>query len=252
MVGCKAMGGGVRQLEWYMQMRTPLDLPPYIMVAGAQALWEPRCFRLLLLDNALELFSFFPAYLLHEALKDVFPLGWDESSSKITNLISVLTSGIFSGAVALFILHPLNAFRARCFLAAFDPSVSLLPRGDVLKLYRGLSMSLLTMALYRSAYVGIFSLIRRVIHEDTQPYTAHVLAAGLAGMISYPFDVVATHQMATGWRLTETVSVIVSKGGRLGLFAGLMVHVVLSPVKGMGAAGTIVGLEMMREAWVVQ
>lgn len=172
--------------------------------------------------NLANVIRYFPTQALNFAFKDkykqVFLGGVDKNTQFWRYFMGNLASGGAAGATSLCFVYPLDFARTR--LAAdvgkgaqnreFSGLVNCLGKifksDGALGLYRGFSVSVQGIIIYRAAYFGFYDTTKGMLKTDPKhtPLVVSWMIAQtvtvISGIISYPFDTVRRRMMMQSGR----------------------------------------------------
>lgn len=172
--------------------------------------------------NLANVIRYFPTQALNFAFKDkykqVFLGGVDKRTQFWRYFLGNLASGGAAGATSLCFVYPLDFARTR--LAAdvgkgpqnreFSGLVNCLGKifksDGLLGLYRGFSVSVQGIIIYRAAYFGFYDTTKGMLKTDPKntPLVVSWMIAQtvtvISGIISYPFDTVRRRMMMQSGR----------------------------------------------------
>ncbi|XP_035222797.1 ADP/ATP translocase 1-like [Stegodyphus dumicola] len=172
--------------------------------------------------NLANVIRYFPTQALNFAFKDkykqIFLGGVDKRTQFWRYFLGNLASGGAAGATSLCFVYPLDFARTR--LAAdvgkgaanreFSGLVNCLAKifktDGLLGLYRGFSVSVQGIIIYRAAYFGFYDTTKGMLKTDpknTPIIVSWVIAqcvTMVSGIISYPFDTVRRRMMMQSGR----------------------------------------------------
>jgi len=171
--------------------------------------------------NLANVIRYFPTQALNFAFKDkykqVFLGGVDKKTQFWRYFAGNLASGGAAGATSLCFVYPLDFARTRLgadvgkgpgqreFNGLIDCLKKITKSDGVIGLYRGFSVSVQGIIIYRAAYFGFFDTAKGMLPD---PKNTHILISWaiaqvvttVAGIISYPFDTVRRRMMMQSGR----------------------------------------------------
>jgi len=222
--------------------------------------------------NLANVIRYFPTQALNFAFKDkykmVFLGGVDKKTQFWRYFLGNLASGGAAGATSLCFVYPLDFARTR--LAAdvgkaanreFNGLINCLGKifksDGLLGLYRGFSVSVQGIIIYRAAYFGLYDTGKGMLSTDAK-HTPLVVSWMIAqsvtvvsGIISYPFDTVRRRMMMQSGRAKQNMLykntldcwIKIGKGeGARAFFKGALSNI----IRGTGGAFVLVLYDEIR------
>ncbi|XP_029055401.1 ADP,ATP carrier protein-like isoform X2 [Osmia bicornis bicornis] len=169
--------------------------------------------------NLANVIRYFPTQALNFAFKDKFKTLFLEGVPKDAfwkQFAGNLASGGAAGATSLLFVYPLDFARTRLaadigkadkreFKGLGDCLVKVFKTDGLFGLYRGFSVSVQGIIIYRAAYFGFYDTTRGLLPDpkNTPLYINFLIAQVVtttAGIISYPFDTVRRRMMMQSGR----------------------------------------------------
>ncbi|XP_054724826.1 ADP/ATP translocase 3-like [Uloborus diversus] len=172
--------------------------------------------------NLANVIRYFPTQALNFAFKDkykqVFLGGVDKRTQFWRYFLGNLASGGAAGATSLCFVYPLDFARTRLaadvgkgaqnrqFNGLVDCLVKIFKTDGLLGLYRGFSVSVQGIIIYRAAYFGFYDTSKGMLKTDAKhtPLVVSWMIAQtvtvISGIISYPFDTVRRRMMMQSGR----------------------------------------------------
>jgi solute carrier family 25 (adenine nucleotide translocator) protein 4/5/6/31 len=171
--------------------------------------------------NLANVIRYFPTQALNFAFKDkykqVFLGGVDKKTQFWRYFAGNLASGGAAGATSLCFVYPLDFARTRLgadvgraagtreFTGLADCLKKIFKSDGLMGLYRGFSVSVQGIIIYRAAYFGFFDTAKGMLPD---PKNTHILISWaiaqcvttVSGIISYPFDTVRRRMMMQSGR----------------------------------------------------
>lgn len=176
--------------------------------------------------NFANVIRYFPTQALNFAFKDkykqVFLGGVDKHTQFWRYFMGNLASGGAAGATSLCFVYPLDFARTRLaadigkagqreFKGLGDCLSKIFKSDGIGGLYKGFSVSVQGIIIYRAAYFGFYDTARGMLPDpkNTPLYISWAIAqvvTTVAGIVSYPFDTVRRRMMMqSGRKATEVI-----------------------------------------------
>lgn len=174
--------------------------------------------------NLANVIRYFPTQALNFAFKDkykqVFLGGVDKRKQFWRYFLGNLASGGAAGATSLCFVYPLDFARTRLaadigkagagreFSGLGNCLAKIFKHDGMIGLYRGFSVSVQGIIIYRAAYFGFFDTAKGMLPDpkNTPLVISWMIAqtvTTVAGIISYPFDTVRRRMMMQSGRAKE-------------------------------------------------
>ncbi|XP_011872181.1 PREDICTED: ADP,ATP carrier protein-like [Vollenhovia emeryi] len=169
--------------------------------------------------NLANVIRYFPTQALNFAFKDKFKaifLGDVPPDAFWRQFAGNLAAGGAAGATSLLFVYPLDFARTRLaadvgrgekreFQGIRDCIVKIFKSDGFLGLYRGFSVSVQGIVIYRATYFGFYDTMTGMLSDpkSTPLYMNFIIAeivTTLAGIVSYPFDTVRRRMMMQSGR----------------------------------------------------
>lgn len=171
--------------------------------------------------NLANVIRYFPTQALNFAFKDkykqVFLGGVDKHTQFWRYFLGNLASGGAAGATSLCFVYPLDFARTRLaadvgkgpqnreFSGLANCITKIFKSDGLLGLYRGFSVSVQGIIIYRAAYFGFFDTAKGMLPDpkNTPLVISWMIAQAVtmvSGIISYPFDTVRRRMMMQSGR----------------------------------------------------
>jgi len=184
---------------------------------GALAFWR---------GNLANVIRYFPTQALNFAFKDVykqiFMSGVDKKTQFGRWFLANLASGGAAGATSLCFVYPLDFARTRLgadvgkgaaereFSGLANCLSKTVKSDGILGLYRGFSVSVQGIIIYRAAYFGLYDSARGMLADPKNtPLLVNWMIAQcvttVSGIISYPFDTVRRRMMMQSGRAKSEI-----------------------------------------------
>ncbi|CAL4970754.1 unnamed protein product [Urochloa decumbens] len=229
---------------------------------GAAAFWR---------GNQANVIRYFPTQAFNFAFKGYFKslFGYDrEKDGKWKWLAGNIASGSAAGATTSFLLYHLDYARTRLatdaiesrgnkrqFRGLLDVYKRTLTTDGVSGLYRGFSVSIVGITLYRGLYFGIYDTVKPLVLVG--PLEGNFFASfalgwaitTFSGACAYPFDTVRRRMMLTSGQPFKyrngfhAVKQIVLTEGFFTLFRGVGANI----LSGMAGAGVLSGYDQLQQ-----
>ncbi|OEL25608.1 ADP,ATP carrier protein ER-ANT1 [Dichanthelium oligosanthes] len=229
---------------------------------GAAALWR---------GNQANVIRYFPTQASNFAFKGYFKsfLGYDrEKDGKWRWLAGNVASGSAAGATTSLLLYHLDYARTRLatdaiesrgnkrqFRGLLDVYKRTLTTDGISGLYRGFSVSIVGITLYRGLYFGIYDTMKPLVLVG--PLEGNFFASfalgwavtTFSGACAYPFDTVRRRMMLTSGQPFKyrngfhAVRQIVLTEGFFSLFRGVGANI----LSGMAGAGVLSGYDQLQQ-----
>ncbi|KAL2723499.1 ADP/ATP translocase 3-like [Vespula maculifrons] len=164
--------------------------------------------------NLANVIRYFPTQALNFAFKDKYKaifLGGVPKEKFWRNFIGNLASGGAAGATSLLFVYPLDFARTRLaadvgkgahreFSGMKDCILKIFKSDGLFGLYRGFSVSVQGIIMYRAAYFGFYDTAQAFFKDPkaTPIYVNFIIAetvTALSGLLSYPLDTVRRRMM---------------------------------------------------------
>lgn len=169
--------------------------------------------------NLANVIRYFPTQALNFAFKDVYKQiflgGVDQKTQFWRYFLGNLGSGGAAGATSLCFVYPLDFARtrlgadvgkggAREYNGLIDCLKKTVKSDGIIGLYRGFSVSVQGIIIYRAAYFGCFDTAKSLVPKEQAGFfvswaIAQVVTTA-SGIISYPFDTVRRRMMMQSGR----------------------------------------------------
>jgi len=172
--------------------------------------------------NLANVIRYFPTQALNFAFKDqykrLFMGGIDRKKDPLYFFLGNLASGGAAGATSLCFVYPLDfartrlgadvggAGKAREFNGLLDCLSKVYKSDGLMGLYRGFSVSVQGIIIYRASYFGLFDTIKAMVIAEPKNANFFVTWAiaqavtVVSGITSYPFDTVRRRMMMQSGR----------------------------------------------------
>jgi len=171
--------------------------------------------------NLANVIRYFPTQALNFAFKDVYKQiflgGVDQKTQFWRYFVGNLGSGGAAGATSLCFVYPLDYARTRLgadvgkgaadrqYNGLVDCIKKTLKSDGVIGLYRGFSVSVQGIIIYRAAYFGCYDTARGSLPDPkNSPFIVNFAIAQVvticSGILSYPFDTVRRRMMMQSGR----------------------------------------------------
>jgi len=171
--------------------------------------------------NLANVIRYFPTQALNFAFKDVykqiFMSGVDKKTQFWRWFAANLASGGAAGATSLCFVYPLDFARTRLaadvgkgagereFSGLGNCLVKIFKSDGLVGLYRGFSVSVQGIIIYRAAYFGLYDTARGMLPDPKKtPLVVNWMIAQVvttvSGIVSYPFDTVRRRMMMQSGR----------------------------------------------------
>jgi len=223
--------------------------------------------------NLANVIRYFPTQALNFAFKDkykqVFLGGVDKKTQFWRYFAGNLASGGAAGATSLCFVYPLDFARTRLgadvgkgagqreFNGLIDCLKKITKSDGIIGLYRGFSVSVQGIIIYRAAYFGFFDTAKCMLPDpkNTSILITWAIAQAVttvSGIISYPFDTVRRRMMMQSGRkggeimYKNTIDCWMKIGkteGRTAFFKGALSNV----IRGTGGALVLVLYDEIKE-----
>jgi solute carrier family 25 (adenine nucleotide translocator) protein 4/5/6/31 len=200
-----------RQIKADQKFKGIIDC--FVRVSKEQGFWS------LWRGNFANVVRYFPTQALNFAFKDqyrqLFLAGVDKKKQFWKFFAGNLASGGLAGATSLVFVYPLDFARTRLAAdvgkAASDREFSGLSnclykvyRSDgIYGLYRGFSVSVQGIIIYRAAYFGFFDTVQGMFHKKPNFFVNWAFAQVItvcSGITSYPWDTIRRRMMMQSGR----------------------------------------------------
>ncbi|XP_059475359.1 ADP,ATP carrier protein 1-like isoform X2 [Neocloeon triangulifer] len=165
--------------------------------------------------NLTNVIRYFPTQAINLAIKDRYKQFFLEGLDKKTNFwgyfAGSVVAGSAAGATSLSIVYPLDFVRTRLgadvgktkeereFTGLIDCIKKIFKSDGIAGLYRGFTMSLISIVLYRGAYFGLWDASKEFVGEENLNVFTKLLLAQvtttLAGLFAYPTDTIRRRMM---------------------------------------------------------
>lgn len=216
--------------------------------------------------NLANVIRYFPTQALNFAFKDVYKSvflgGVDKNTQFGRYFLGNLASGGAAGATSLCFVYPLDFARTRLaadvgkagaereFSGLGNCLVKISKADGIIGLYRGFSVSVQGIIIYRAAYFGFYDTARGMLPDpkNTPIVVSWAIAqvvTTVAGIVSYPFDTVRRRMMMQSGRKAADIIykntlhcwvTIAKQEGRAAFFKGAFSNV----LRGTGGAFVLV------------
>lgn len=216
--------------------------------------------------NLANVIRYFPTQALNFAFKDVykqiFMSGVDKKTQFWRWFAANLASGGAAGATSLCFVYPLDFARTRLaadvgkgagereFSGLGNCLVKIFKSDGLVGLYRGFSVSVQGIIIYRAAYFGLYDTARGMLPDPKKtPLVVNWMIAQVvttvSGIVSYPFDTVRRRMMMQSGRAKGEILYkntldcwvkIAKTEGRKAFFKGALSNV----IRGTGGALVLV------------
>lgn len=176
--------------------------------------------------NLANVIRYFPTQALNFAFKDVYKQvflgGVDQKTQFWRYFFGNLGSGGAAGATSLCFVYPLDYARTRLgadvgkgnadrqYTGLVDCIKKTLKSDGAIGLYRGFSVSVQGIIIYRAAYFGCYDTARGSLPDPkNSPFIVNFAIAQVvticSGILSYPFDTVRRRMMMQSGRAKEDI-----------------------------------------------
>jgi solute carrier family 25 (adenine nucleotide translocator) protein 4/5/6/31 len=176
--------------------------------------------------NLANVIRYFPTQALNFAFKDVYKQiflgGVDQKTQFWRYFVGNLGSGGAAGATSLCFVYPLDYARTRLgadvgkgnadrqYTGLVDCIKKTLKSDGAVGLYRGFSVSVQGIIIYRAAYFGCYDTARGSLPDPkNSPFIVNFAIAQVvticSGILSYPFDTVRRRMMMQSGRAKEDI-----------------------------------------------
>ncbi|XP_070544429.1 ADP/ATP translocase 3-like [Ptychodera flava] len=228
---------------------------------GVLSLWR---------GNIVSLVTIFPSQALNFAFKykfgKLFVAGIDKKTEFRRFFLANVLSGGVAGATTLCVIYPLAFARTRLatdigrvrsereFRGSIDCFRKIFSSDGFRGLYRGFSVSILGIIVYRSAYFGLFDTAKSFVPAEHQRNLAVSFAIAqfvtlCSGLIAYPFDTVRCRMMMQSGRekviYRNTIDcwkkIYINEGGK-GYYKGALTSI----LRGVGGALMLVVYDLVK------
>ncbi|KAI7827691.1 mitochondrial carrier domain-containing protein [Gamsiella multidivaricata] len=236
------------------------------------------CFKRVVVDegfvslwrgNGTNVLRYFPTQALNFAFKDYFKAMFNYQKDKdgyAKWLAGNLASGAAAGAFSLTFVYSLDYARTRLssdgkgknggsrqYTGLMDVYKKTLASDGIAGLYRGFSLSIVGIVIYRGLYFGLYDSIKPSMPGALQGsfIASFILGFGvtnLASLVSYPFDTVRRRMMMTSGEAVKYKSSfdafrqIVTQEGYRSLFKGAGANI----LRAVAGAGALSGYEQLQ------
>lgn len=174
--------------------------------------------------NLVNVIRYFPTQALNFAFKDTYRkylCPFDPKKDKFKFFLGSLASGGAAGATSLIFVYPLDYSRTRLaadvgkakhereFTGLGNCLVTTFKKEGLLGLYRGFSVSVVGIIVYRACYFGGYDFGKQHLFKDFRNTNALFLFlfaeinTTLSGLASYPLDTVRRRLMMQSGRATK-------------------------------------------------
>lgn len=216
--------------------------------------------------NLANVIRYFPTQALNFAFKDIykqiFMSGVDKKTQFWRWFAANLASGGAAGATSLCFVYPLDFARTRLaadvgkgagereFSGLGNCLVKIFKSDGLIGLYRGFSVSVQGIIIYRAAYFGLYDTARGMLPDPKKtPLVVNWMIAQVvttvSGIVSYPFDTVRRRMMMQSGRAKGEILYkntldcwvkVAKTEGRKAFFKGALSNV----IRGTGGALVLV------------
>jgi len=176
--------------------------------------------------NLANVIRYFPTQALNFAFKDVYKQvflgGVDQKTQFWRYFFGNLGSGGAAGATSLCFVYPLDYARTRLgadvgkgnadrqYTGLVDCIKKTVKSDGIVGLYRGFSVSVQGIIIYRAAYFGCYDTARGSLPDPkNSPFIVNFAIAQVvticSGILSYPFDTVRRRMMMQSGRAKEDI-----------------------------------------------
>lgn len=175
--------------------------------------------------NLANVIRYFPTQALNFAFKDIYKNiflgGVDKKTQFWRYFIGNLGSGGAAGATSLCFVYPLDFARtrlgadvgsgkAREYNGLLDCLKKTVKSDGIVGLYRGFSVSVQGIIIYRAAYFGCFDTAKGMLPDpkNTSIFISWAIAQTVtvfSGIVSYPFDTVRRRMMMQSGRAKSEI-----------------------------------------------
>lgn len=176
--------------------------------------------------NLANVIRYFPTQALNFAFKDVYKQvflgGVDQKTQFWRYFFGNLGSGGAAGATSLCFVYPLDYARTRLgadvgkgnadrqYTGLVDCIKKTVKSDGIIGLYRGFSVSVQGIIIYRAAYFGCYDTARGSLPDPkNSPFIVNFAIAQVvticSGILSYPFDTVRRRMMMQSGRAKEDI-----------------------------------------------
>ena len=176
--------------------------------------------------NLANVIRYFPTQALNFAFKDTFKRylnPYNKTSNPGMFFVGNIAAGGAAGAASLCVVYPLDFARTRLavdvgsgggrqFTGLVDCLQKVFKSDGLFGLYRGFSISVMGIIVYRGAYFGLFDTGNAIIFTDTKNANFFAMWAfaqtttTMAGILSYPMDTVRRRLMMQSGRKDKMYS----------------------------------------------
>ncbi|KAF9197726.1 ADP/ATP carrier protein [Haplosporangium sp. Z 27] len=218
--------------------------------------------------NGINVLRYFPTQALNLAFRDYFKAFFNfkkERDGYAKWLAGNLASGAAAGASSLVFVYSLDYARtrlssdakgsngARQYTGLLDVYKKTYASDGVAGLYRGFTLSIVGIVVYRGLYFGLYDSIKPLLPTAMQGsfIATFILGFGvtnLAGLASYPVDTVRRRMMMTSGEAVKYKSSfdafqqIILKEGPKSLFKGAGANI----LRGIAGAGVLSGYDKLQ------
>ena len=217
--------------------------------------------------NLTNVIRYFPTQGLNFAFKDkiktVFRGGYWKDKSLAKNTLS----GGFGGVITNFFVYSLDFARTRLandvknqgttrlYKGLTDVYLKTLKSNGIRGLYRGFSVSILTIFVYRGLYFGLYDTISPQANTESffQLFLIGWFSTISAGMSCYPMDTIRRRMMMNSGNKEKSptgrqvFNYIIKNEGILSFFKGGSANIFRS----VAGAGVLVGVDKIKQVYLV-
>jgi len=220
--------------------------------------------------NAVNVLRYFPTQALNFAFKDYYKAMFNfkkERDGYGKWLFGNLASGAAAGATGLLFVYSLDYARTRLssdakssksggsrqFTGLIDVYKKTLASDGIAGLYRGFSLSVVGITVYRGLYFGLYDSIKPMMPEDLRGsfLASFILGWGvtnLAGYAAYPVDTVRRRMMMTSGEAfkykssLDAFQQIIRHEGYKSLYKGAGANI----IRAVAGAGVLSGYDQLQ------
>lgn len=164
--------------------------------------------------NLANVIRYFPTQALNFSFKDTYKKylnPFDPDTEFWWFFLGNIASGAAAGTTSLLFVYPLDFTRTRLavdigkdieqrqFMGLTDCIKKIYKSDGIQGLYRGLSVSIVTIIIYRGTYFGGYDTLKRTLLSSDSSlilkFTVAQVVTALAGFLSYPLDTVRRRLM---------------------------------------------------------
>ncbi|KAL6752353.1 mitochondrial substrate carrier [Haematococcus lacustris] len=208
--------------------------------------------------NGANVLKIAPETAIKLALNDQLKLAIAHNSDNIQPLERMVAGGL-AGAVAQFLLYPLDTIRTRLAVSSRGTYTGIMHvaariRADegLAAFYRGLTPSMIGILPYAGVDIALFEILKQTLFERAEaegrppPHftllVAGMVSSSIAQVVSYPLALIRTRLQAQGGAgkpvkysgMMDVVQKTLAKEGVQGLYKGLVPNILkLAPAAGL-------------------